>query len=269
MPVIMFEDELQATVEVTPEVATLLNENRILRRQAANGEWTAGGQISFLKTLELEPYCHFVGGDRLWKLGAFSYSYSNLPLAMTVGRYCSISWNVGAPSPRHPLEALSTSPVFYEFGIPLVSRQFRDRPYTPGPAVPNPQRPDPVVGNDVWIGEGARLNPGIRIGDGAVVSSGSVVSRDVEPYAIVGGNPASLIRYRFPEDLRRQLQQTAWWRHSPPWLAQFPVHDPQKFVEVYLGASAEPEIWSPPKLALWDAIKHLPNIRPRSSVSTR
>lgn len=62
-----------------------------------------------------------------------------------------------------------------------------------------------IIGDDVWIGAGALVNSGVRIGQGAIVASGSVVVKDVEPYAIVGGNPAKLIRYRFGDAIRAKL----------------------------------------------------------------
>lgn len=70
------------------------------------------------------------------------------------------------------------------------------------------------VGNDVWIGRRAIIMPGIHIGDGAVVGSGAIVTRDVPPYAIVGGNPARLIRYRFSEDNIAKLTIIRWWEWS-------------------------------------------------------
>ena len=74
-----------------------------------------------------------------------------------------------------------------------------------------PNRGDTVVGHDVWIGWGATIMPGVRIGDGAIIATASVVTRDVPPFAIVGGNPAQLIRYRFDEETRQALEEIAWW----------------------------------------------------------
>jgi acetyltransferase-like isoleucine patch superfamily enzyme len=70
---------------------------------------------------------------------------------------------------------------------------------------------DVHIGSDVWIGQNAIILPGIRIGDGAVIGAGAVVSRDVEPYAVVAGNPARHIRYRFPENIRQALLEIRWW----------------------------------------------------------
>ncbi len=74
-----------------------------------------------------------------------------------------------------------------------------------------PHRGDTVVGHDVWIGYGCTIMPGVRIGNGAILATGSVVTKDVAPFAIVGGNPAALIRYRFDEGTRRDLSAIAWW----------------------------------------------------------
>lgn len=74
-----------------------------------------------------------------------------------------------------------------------------------------PNRGDTVVGHDVWIGWGATIMPGVRIGNGAIIATASVVTRDVPPFAIVGGNPARLIRYRFDEETRQALEEIAWW----------------------------------------------------------
>ncbi|MDQ0392055.1 CatB-related O-acetyltransferase [Labrys monachus] len=67
------------------------------------------------------------------------------------------------------------------------------------------------IGNDVWIGQRALVLPGLVIGDGAVVGAGAVVTRDVPPYAIVAGNPARVIRYRFPDAVIAALSRIEWW----------------------------------------------------------
>jgi len=77
-----------------------------------------------------------------------------------------------------------------------------------------PTKGDTVVGNDVWIGYGATIMPGITIGDGAIIATKSVVTKDVEPYAIVGGNPAKEIRKRFSEEKIKQLLEISWWDWS-------------------------------------------------------
>jgi len=68
-----------------------------------------------------------------------------------------------------------------------------------------------ILGNDVWIGHGAIILPGRRIGDGAVVAAGAIVTKDVPAYAIVGGNPARVIKPRFPEPIAQRLSRLTWW----------------------------------------------------------
>ena len=74
-----------------------------------------------------------------------------------------------------------------------------------------PTKGNTEIGNDVWIGYGATIMPGVKIGDGAIIASKSVVTKDVEPYTIVGGNPAKEIRKRFSEEKIKQLLDLKWW----------------------------------------------------------
>jgi len=93
-----------------------------------------------------------------------------------------------------------------------------------------------LIGNDVWIGNGVTILGGVRIGDGAVVAAGSVVVKDVPPYAVVGGNPAGIIRYRFEEEVIQKLQRIAWWNWSSEQIAARKGDmqgDVMKFAEEY------------------------------------
>ncbi|WP_440898063.1 Vat family streptogramin A O-acetyltransferase [Amphibacillus sp. Q70] len=74
-----------------------------------------------------------------------------------------------------------------------------------------PIKGDTVIGNDVWIGMDATIMPGVKIGDGAIIGAKSVVTKDVEPYTIVGGNPAKQIKKRFAESKIKELLQIKWW----------------------------------------------------------
>ena len=76
------------------------------------------------------------------------------------------------------------------------------------------------IGNDVWIGKNVQLMEGIEIGDGAIIAAGAVVTKDVEPYSIVGGVPAKLIRKRFGEDDIEFLKELRWWDKSEDWIKE-------------------------------------------------
>jgi hypothetical protein len=87
-----------------------------------------------------------------------------------------------------------------------------------------------VIEHDVWIGQDVLLRDGIRIGTGAVVAAGAVVTRDVPPYAIVGGTPARLIRYRFEMPLVERLLLSEWWTYDAADVINLPADDPERFV---------------------------------------
>jgi virginiamycin A acetyltransferase len=74
-----------------------------------------------------------------------------------------------------------------------------------------PTKGNTVIGNDVWIGYNATIMPGVQVGDGAIIAANSTVTTDVPPYAIVGGNPARVIRQRFPDAVVDRLLQLRWW----------------------------------------------------------
>lgn len=119
-----------------------------------------------------------------------------------IGRFTSIANDVVIGGGRHPMEWVGMSPVFFE-GRDSVKTKFSEHPRPP------PKRVS--IGHDVWIGRSAIVLPGVLVGDGAVIGAGSVVTKDVPPYAIVVGNPARLVRYRFDETTVRRLRATAWW----------------------------------------------------------
>jgi acetyltransferase-like isoleucine patch superfamily enzyme len=126
-----------------------------------------------------------------------------------IGRFCSISSLVAIGGGTHPSRGwVSTSPVFFsmrrQVGTTFVSAPlFNELPQT-------------LVGNDVWIGHGATVLPGLEVGHGAIVGAGAVVTKDVPPYAIVGGVPARLIRERFCEEDIHWLLSIKWWDWGEP-----------------------------------------------------
>lgn len=157
-------------------------------------------------------------------VGRYTYGYENLllrcPIAERIGRYCSINetariWD------NHSLDVVSTHPfldnrlfcskedkykrdqLICKYGIHTnnsINEMCETR-----------NNPPIVIGNDVWIGANVVILPGVTIGDGAVLAAGAVVTKDVEPYAIVGGVPAKTIRYRFDREIVDKLLKIKWW----------------------------------------------------------
>lgn len=122
--------------------------------------------------------------------------------AADIGDFVSIANNVVIGGGRHPMEWVAMSPVFYA-GRDSVKAKFSTHKRTPGKRV--------VVGNDVWIGRSAIVLPGVVVGSGAVIGAGAVVTKSVPAYAVVAGNPARLIRYRFDAYTSQRLLATRWW----------------------------------------------------------
>ena len=123
---------------------------------------------------------------------------------LIIGKFCAIARGAqfimnGA---NHKLSGFSTFP-FYIFGQGWEKAlpQAGELPY----------KGDTVIGNDVWMGYQALIMPGVTIGNGAIISSRSVVTADVPAYTIVGGNPAKVIKQRFPAEIIAALEQLAWW----------------------------------------------------------
>jgi len=82
-----------------------------------------------------------------------------------------------------------------------------------------------VIGNDVWVGAAALVLKGVIVGDGAVIGAGSVVTKDIPPYAIVAGNPAQIIHYRFDDATIKRLLSSTWWNREPEFIAALPLGD--------------------------------------------
>jgi len=135
-------------------------------------------------------------------VGLYSYGCFDqwrMPGPLIVGRYCSIAKTVRSAPINHPLEAITTHPALYErkFGVVDADIHYDD-----------PQ----VIEDDVWIGHHAIILPGCRrIGRGSVIGAGAIVTRDVPRYAVVVGNPARVVRERFPRDVQAALEQSRWW----------------------------------------------------------
>ena len=181
-----------------------------LRKTGSSAHWFA----------YIDSATELAGGNRFYKgakiyaskIGRHTYVSSARIANTEIGAFCSIGpdVNIGGLG-AHPTRWISTHPAFYstrkQSGISFTKIDMFDE------LKPN------KIGNDVWIGARALILDGVTIGDGAIVAAGAVVTKDVPPYAIVGGVPAKLIRTRFEPPVIEALLKWQWWNLSDDVLA--------------------------------------------------
>ena len=157
-------------------------------------------------------------------IGRYSYVGSKTRITdANIGSFCSIGGRCGIGGGIHPINYVSTSPVFLR-GRNILNKNFANFSYEPSKTV--------YIGNDVWIGEGVCIMSGIRIGDGAIIGAHAVVTHDVEPYSIVVGVPARKIKKRFNEEIIQSLLAIKWWDFSDFQLEHIAQHfdSPEKII---------------------------------------
>jgi acetyltransferase-like isoleucine patch superfamily enzyme len=135
-------------------------------------------------------------------VGLYSYGCFDqwrIPRGTSIGRYCSFAKTVRILDANHPIEALSTHPYLYEAALGVTDANVLRYSHC-------------SVGDDVWISHNVTVTPGcVSIGRGAIIGAGAVVTKNVEPYSIVTGAPARVLRMRFNPAVIEALEQSRWW----------------------------------------------------------
>lgn len=139
-------------------------------------------------------------------IGMYSYggcfNVHNVEKYVTIGRYCSFAQNIRIMTRNHPVQYKSTHPFFFNPALGKCEEQTIS-------FIPK------IIGNDVWVGYSSLILPRVEtVGDGAIIAAGAVVTKDVPPYAIVAGNPAKVVKYRFPDNVVADLLSSKWWEKS-------------------------------------------------------
>lgn len=162
------------------------------------------------------------------KIGKYTYIQTNSALCnVEVGNFCSIANNVSIGLANHPLDMVSTSPVFYDNTQPLPKFFANTKLF-------NFTLPRTIIQSDVWIGQGVIVKAGLKIGVGSIIGAGSVVTKDIPPYSIAVGNPCRIIKFRFSEEIIKGLISTNWWDYEDAKLHQLTKYfiSPEKFLVI-------------------------------------
>ena len=142
-------------------------------------------------------------------IGDYSYISANCDITNTsIGRFCSIADNCRIGTASHTLNNISTSPIF------TLKQNATGYVWTEESIDHSNDTKQVNIGNDVWIATRVIIKDGVTIGDGAVIGAGAVVVKDIPPYAVVGGVPAKVIKYRFSQPIIDKLLQLQWWNAS-------------------------------------------------------
>lgn len=172
-------------------------------------------QLPSIKDCHLHPTAKVGQKSSVLNAEVGKYSYIGRNNGVTnakIGNYCSIGSFVTIGGGVHPLNRISTSPLFYDNGNDWKTSDFISKDNKEVDQLLT------IVGNDVWIGDYSYIKAGVKIGDGVIIGAGAVVTKDVPPYSIVGGVPAKVIRYRFSEEIIERLLEIKWWDKDEKWL---------------------------------------------------
>lgn len=215
--VMSIRSHVRGTFIFSGKFGSLFDQSGIYTRPRTLGHrFKNGDKFLVGKYAAIERYSIFLKGGCFFSMGAFSSSNSDMPVNTVVGRYSSIAHNVQRMHGNHPSERFTTSMLTYDknvvaFNDYLATKNIETDFVPHGIANGSPV----IIGNDVWIGQDVKfISTGITVGDGAIIAAGALVTKDVPPYAIMGGIPAKILKYRFSPEIIERLMTLKWWQYG-------------------------------------------------------
>jgi acetyltransferase-like isoleucine patch superfamily enzyme len=224
-------------LRVTPRLWSILERHRISFGNRGPANLT---HLDLPKNARIEQYADYTNGLTMHSMGAFSYSMTG-EAVLVAGRYCSIADHTCVMGERHPVEHVTSSTFPYRAARPSFRWARQDLLGGLDTLIPPtvPTRQVPVLEHDVWTGTRVILARGITLHTGCIAAAGAVVTKDVPPYAIVGGNPAQLIRMRFSDKIIERMLASQWWTLHPRVLFDCDIRYPERFLDQVEAARAE------------------------------
>ena len=219
-------------MKVTKQTIELLTERKIFTLEnSAACRFKAGDQLAVDKKAKIEAYSGICSGTMFFEIGTQSYTWSQLLASTVVGRYTSLAGGIRFMGADHPYQRFTSNTITYNPNAIWVSERVKEVADYSLRIKTTPALQPTIIGNDVWIGSHVAIKQGIKIGDGAVIGSGALVTKEVSPYTVVGGVPAHIIKYRFPEKVVEELLELKWWEYS---FTDFKNMDADIPVEVFI-----------------------------------
>ena len=165
-------------------------------------------QLPAIKNSNIASNSKICSGSNVLNISLDRYSYigNNCTIIESeIGKFTSIADNCIVGGASHPMDWVSTSPVFHE-GKNILKKNFSEHTFNPYKKT--------IIGNDVWLGNSVLVKAGVTIQDGAVIGMGSIVTKDIGPYEVWAGNPAKLIKKRFDDKTIKILRESLWWEKT-------------------------------------------------------